>query len=172
VIFCGLPKCGKTTLGKKAAKKLNWEFIDTDRLIENAYPSRGWTCREIHQHEGAAVFRRLEKEQIASLEKVDRTVIALGGGSLDNQESAILLRKLGTLIYLKEPPERIWNRIKDKPPAYLDPLDLEKDFYKIASLRMVVYEKTAHFTIDKERKRWDTILLELFSSLDSYVQNA
>ena len=48
IILCGLPMSGKTTIGKKMAKELNWNFIDTDELIENAYSRKEEKKYSIH----------------------------------------------------------------------------------------------------------------------------
>lgn len=148
LMLCGPPMCGKTTAGERLSKKLNHAFIDTDRLIERAY-GRGLTCREIYKTEGTAVFRRLESQQIASLQDVKQSVIALGGGCLADPDNVEILRSIGWLIYLKMDSAQLWERVHRRGvPAYLDPADPRADFDHLIQQRALVYEAAAHLSID------------------------
>ncbi len=152
IILCGLPKTGKTTIGKKVAEQLIWNFIDTDRLIENAYTNSSgkvYTCREILRSEGNLFFRELEKEQISLLKQSTKNVFSVGGGSLCDKENTLMLKKLGDLIYLKSPINVLWDRLlKSGIPAYLDPNKPKEDFYELAKIRIPIYEEAASFIID------------------------
>lgn len=152
VIFCGLPKSGKTTIGKRLAKKLNWIFIDTDKLIEKFYIAKtGKTasCREIFRIEGEVFFRNLEKQAIASLQRTTKSVIALGGGALNDPDNVISIKLLGRLVYLKVSLHTLWNRMaKDDLPAILDSHDPKKALHAIADIRTMVYETTSDIVIE------------------------
>lgn len=149
IILCGLPMCGKTTIGKMLAAQLKWGFIDTDRCIEKAYclkTGKIKSCRQIYLDEGEKIFRELEKEQIASLQATKDHIIALGGGSLGDRQ---VVQALGFIVYLKTPISVLWKRIQWKGiPAYLDPYDPEKAFYALAEKRTLLYEKAANATLD------------------------
>lgn len=165
IILCGLPMSGKTTIGKMLAEKLDYEFIDTDRLIEKAYAvksGKSLTCREIFITAGEGIFRELEKQQIASLKANLNCVIAIGGGSLNNAENAQILRAIGRLIYLKAPVDVLWRRIQLRGiPAYLDPSDPEKAYHELAAKRMPLYEKAAHTTLDISKLNQQEIIQRL-----------
>ena len=152
LILCGLPMSGKSTIGKLVSLKLDWAFIDTDRLIEHAYrenKGRKCSCRQILLEEGEENFRELENRQISSLKKNNQAVISIGGGTLNNWENTIQLQNIGYLIYLKSPIDVLWKRIIEKGiPAYLDPNEPEKSFYIIAEKRMPLYEKAANLIIE------------------------
>lgn len=143
---------GKTTVGQIVAEKLGRKFIDTDRLIENAYRAQtgnALSCREIFKSEGEKIFRALEKQQIGSLSGVTDGVVALGGGCLADQENIACIGSLGNMIYLQTSPSIIWERIRMHGiPAYLDPLAPEKAFYKIAEERMAIYEAVADVIVN------------------------
>ena len=169
IILCGLPKSGKTTLGKLLAERLNWPFIDTDRLIENRYASQTnikSSCREIYLHEGEKFFRALEKEAILSLERIKHTVIATGGGSLCDIDNIKVLESIGILIYLKTSLEVIWDRLKNKElPSYLHTTDPKASFYTLAESRIPLYEKWATFHIDTHLLTKDRILTTILEKL-------
>lgn len=154
LIFCGLPKSGKTTLGKMVAKKLKRRFVDTDRLIEAAYTKEtglSRSCRDIYRFEGENVFRQREKEQISLLTPLKNHVISLGGGALSIPENREALRSIGYFIYLHTSLEILWGRIcRSGTPAYLDPDDPKKSFFELNEKRMSVYKEVAHSIIETD----------------------
>lgn len=153
-ILCGMPMCGKTTIGKMLAKELGCLFTDTDRLIENAYianTGKELTCRQIYQIEGESFFRNLEKKELNSLKFLENSIISIGGGCLSDSSNAALLKSIGSLIYLKTPIEILWERVQWKGiPAYLEQNDPKKAFEKIANNRASIYEAIADVIIETE----------------------
>lgn len=153
IILCGLPKSGKSTIGALVAKKLRCPFVDTDRLIEEAYfhkTGEKLPCRMIYLKERDDSFRKLETEQVKSLENISgQHLIAVGGGTLNACANIAILRKVGHVIYLKAPPQLIWGRLRCRElPAYLDLPDPETQFFAIAKERSFVYENASHTSID------------------------
>lgn len=165
LILCGLPRSGKTTFGKLLAKKMQWNFIDLDRLIEEAYlkkTSTALSCKEIFLKEGNVFFRLLEHEQVLSLKMTKQSVIALGGGALGNEDSIKTLLALGRLIYLKVPEKIVWGRLKAKGiPSFLDAADPEKDFYEMIRTRIPIYESVAHKIVETDSKTKSAIIAEI-----------
>ncbi len=131
LILCGLKGSGKSTVGKLLAEALQLRFIDTDALIERAY---GLSCRTLHQQRGETFFRSAEAGQIALLKETTHSVIALGGGSLQNAQSRWLLQQLGTLIYLKCAQDALDQRVGPFP------VDTQQ--------RISLYTQIAHLTVD------------------------
>ena len=164
LILCGLPKSGKTTIGKMVAKKLRWNFIDTDRLIEKDYADktgRLYSCRQIFEHEGESLFRSLEQSQILSLNSTN-SVISLGGGSLDNPKNTDAIKSIGSLIYLKAAPQVLWRRLqKSGIPAYLDPQHPENAFHALAEKRIPLYEAAAQIIIDTSDLTHENVVSEI-----------
>jgi shikimate kinase len=152
VILCGLPGCGKTMVGKVLADKLNWTFIDTDRLIEDYYQNMSGeflTCRQLFITIGEEAFRQLESQIVLSLKNDHHSVTSTGGGILKNRENCDLLKSMGLLFYLKNDPQVLLQRITtDQIPAYLDPKDLYGSFQKIIKERESVYESIADIQIE------------------------
>lgn len=147
-LLCGLPCCGKTTVGKLLATHLHRRFIDTDQLIETAFPG-SLSCREIFLQLGEQKFRALEKAQIASLIGQRPCIISLGGGCCDAEETIQVLQQLGTVIYLKVSPTTLYPRMVQRGiPPYLDPQDPRNSFLELAMKRMARYEKAASIIID------------------------
>lgn len=145
LILCGLPKSGKTTIGKLIAQKLAWPFFDTDACIESAYLKNkqvSLSCREIFIKEGEEFFRKLEREQISLAKK---GVIATGGGSILDEQNRELLKKLGLVYFLSVPLAILWERMQTFGiPAFLQS---EESLHLLAKERLPLYENASHVTI-------------------------
>jgi len=105
IYLIGMPGCGKSTLGKRLAKKLNYEFIDMDSYIEN---NACMFIDEIFESYGEDYFRALEKNTLDDFLKLDNVIIATGGGvikDLSNKEKID-----GLCIYLKVPNDVLTYR--------------------------------------------------------------
>lgn len=107
-IFFGFKGAGKTHLGKKLARALGRPFIDTDeRMLEES----GFTnIRQLHQQLGDPEFRRLEARIVRALEGTERSIIAVGGGTVLDAANVQVLQRLGQLVYLKVNLETLQRR--------------------------------------------------------------
>lgn len=154
LVLCGLPMSGKTTVGGLLSQKLNRDFKDVDRLIEEAHrrkTGKVLDCREIYNQDGEMAFRKMEKEQINNLHDSKQTVIALGGGSLTDIECRKIIQSMGCVIYLKSSPQILWKRVSDGGiPAYLDKEYPEAAFYKLAGSRVADYELAADIMVETD----------------------
>jgi shikimate kinase len=114
LILFGFKGCGKTTFGKLLADKMDRKFLDTDQIVMELYKqehNRSLTAREIYQQLGEEGFRALEKRAVATLESVQNSIIAVGGGTVLLPENVERLQKLGQLVYLDAQPETLRKRI-------------------------------------------------------------
>jgi shikimate kinase len=165
LILCGLPGCGKTTIGISLAEALQYPFFDTDRYIEYLYTQHTedkLSGREIMQKKGEAYFRALEKESIAKLPLTRNTVIALGGGAILDRQNRKYVRSLGSIIYLKEEPTILFQQaILSGMPTYLDPLSPRSSYQELASFREPLYAEIAHWTILLKKRTPAEIVTEI-----------
>lgn len=98
---------GKTTLGKKLAKKLSIPFYDTDIEIEH---EMGMTVQEIFAEHGEAHFRLLEQKWLEGFFNTT-AIVATGGGMPCDEKRLSLMKSLGTVIYLDRPAKELFNRL-------------------------------------------------------------
>lgn len=170
LILFGYKSSGKTFLGTLLARDLGCIFIDTDQLIEQLYHKEYHlksNCREISLKLGEEGFRKMEKKVIKELEQISNSVIALGGGAVLDSENCQLLKKLGTLIYLKVDKEVIKRRIFSSGiPSFLDLVNPEKAFDKMYEERAPIYEKVSEVKLQIDGKTNQQIIEQLKVLLD------
>ena len=97
IVLIGLSGSGKSTVGKLLARLLDWEFVDTDKMVEQA---SGRRIHQIFAESGESAFRRLESEAVIGALNGDRRVIAVGGGAVVDSvnRQAIVDRSLVVLL--------------------------------------------------------------------------
>lgn len=140
IILSGFMGCGKTTIGKIIARRLNLDFIDTDKVIEER---EGRKIREIFDTEGEAYFRDKEHEICAELSHEDNKIIATGGGALTFDRNKEVLSKNGKVIFIDVDLETILKRIGNDSRRPL----LNDETKALFDKRNPIYNKNCDFTI-------------------------
>lgn len=108
VVLIGFMGGGKTTIGRKLARRLGYHFLDMDEHIEKEENRK---IAEIFVQEGEEVFRQLENQLLKRLQSIENTVIATGGGVIVKDGNIDLLKRIGRVFYLKTPVEEILERV-------------------------------------------------------------
>ena len=98
ILLIGFMGAGKSTVGRLLADDQGLEFIDLDAVVEAA---EGRSVRSIFEDEGESRFRALETSALASLSARDSAVVACGGGIVLSEANRALLKRLGTVVYLR-----------------------------------------------------------------------
>ena len=105
----GMMGAGKSTIGKIIAKKLRYEFIDVDKIIEQ---KEGTSINLIFKNKGEEHFRKIEYEQTLSELKKDNSVISLGGGAFLNNTIRKSVKKLSISFWLDVSVDELIKRLK------------------------------------------------------------
>ncbi len=143
--MCGFKRSGKSTLGRELAKELGYHFIDTDLLIAS-------DCRKFFLDLGTDVFRRYEKKIVFSLQHVEHSIIATGGGTILDPDNVAILKRLGKIVYLQVDKEELSQRLLQPPlPAFFSPDKPEQSFEEMYRERAPIYEKIADVTIKSKK---------------------
>ncbi len=108
LIITGFSGTGKSLVAKEVARRLNWDFIDTDDEIVK---QTGKPITEIFRQDGEARFRELEREAIRKACQQRQIVIAIGGGAIVDPQNYELLAKTGLIVCLEAKPETIYERL-------------------------------------------------------------
>lgn len=104
----GFMGSGKSTVGKRLAELLEWQFLDLDAAVVDL---AGLTVPEIFSQQGEAAFRRLEREALEETLLRDGLVVATGGGTLTVKANRELLVGRGVTVWLNPPFSTIMRRI-------------------------------------------------------------
>lgn len=107
IILIGMPAVGKSTVGVVVAKRLGYEFIDTDLLIQK---QERRLLKEIIAQEGIDGFLAIENQVNRDLE-VEHAVVAPGGSVIYCEEAMEHFRNIGTVVYLQVSFDTINHRI-------------------------------------------------------------
>jgi shikimate kinase len=111
IFLTGFSTAGKSTIGPILANSLGFDFIDIDKVIVEREQK---SINEIFAEKGEAYFRQLELEILSSIVHRENLVVSLGGGTLENDSSFELVRKSGTMVYLKSDLNTLTRRLSNK----------------------------------------------------------
>ena len=141
IYLIGMPGCGKSTLGKKLASKLDYKFIDMDEYIECQ------ACMfidEIFEAYGEEYFRALEGNVLKEFTNMDNVIIATGGGVIKNKNNKKLID--GLCVYLSADLEDIKNRLESS--GIVRPLLKTKTVEELFNERKDLYEFFCDLKVD------------------------
>jgi len=161
ITLCGMMGSGKSTIGKLLAKKLNFVFIDTDKLIEE---KTGKSINEIFLQDGENHFRQLEEKITINILKNPKYVISLGGGSIVSNAIRNIIQKKSYNIYLKVCIDTLTKRLtKSKNRPLIMNKNINQTLSELIKKREKFY-KEADIIINNEKNINEiikTILLKL-----------
>ncbi len=101
---------GKTTIGKKLAKRLNLTFIDMDQYIEE---KEKLSISDMFAKNGEEYFREIEHNVLVELLSMDGVLVSTGGGAPCFHQNILLINQQAYSIYLKLDPEILVGRLKN-----------------------------------------------------------
>lgn len=138
IIFVGMSLSGKTTLGYKISERIGYNFIDTDKLIEEEEKD---SIDNIFSLKGEQYFRQCEKNILSDLKKMKRTLISTGGGLPVFNNNMKVLKDIGIVIFLKTELDILIKRGRDVLDRPLLKNDYEKKLKNIYDKRIDIYNK-------------------------------
>jgi XRE family aerobic/anaerobic benzoate catabolism transcriptional regulator len=152
IALLGLRGAGKTTIGRRLARRLRVPFVELDRRVERA---AGMSLAEIFALHGEEYYRRLERETLESvLDEAGgrRLVLAVGGGLVTSPETYGLLRRRALTVWLRADPVDHWNRVVqqgDRRPMAEHP-EAMAELRRLLAARQRLYAE-ADGTVDTSR---------------------
>ncbi|MGK2943702.1 MAG: shikimate kinase [Desulfuromonadales bacterium] len=142
IILIGMPGAGKSTVGVLLAKRLGYQFIDTDLLLQTRQYCR---LQEIIARVGLKEFKTLEADLLCNLEAT-HSVIATGGSAVYSDRAMIMLKKLGQLVFIDIPLEELLDRVNDMDTRGLV-IGPNETYEHLYEERQPLYRKYAEVTI-------------------------
>ena len=167
IFLVGPMGAGKTTIGKRLAKQLKLDFIDSDREIE---ARTGVDIPYIFDLEGEAGFRRRESAMIDELTQRNGVVLATGGGAVLDLENRKRLRSRGTVLYLFCTVDQQHDRTaKSKNRPLLQTEDPRARLQALFEQRDPLYREVADFIIETNHKGINTVVDEIIRRISEQM---
>lgn len=153
VVLCGFMGCGKTCVGKRAARLMRKRFCDLDQYIEK---KEGMTVSEIFAAYGEEGFRQRETQAVKEVSQEKDLVIACGGGTVLFPQNVKAFHEGGSLILLLDTPlPMLQERLKnDKTRPLLQKPNRRQVIANLYKSRIPLYRAAADKTVKAAAPPW------------------
>lgn len=150
IVLVGISGCGKTSIGDMLAKKLEYDFIDTDEIVE----SFGMTIEELFES-GEESFRVIETMAVKQVAAYENVVISTGGGVVTKDENMEYLKKNSVIVFVVRNINRIKKSLeRDRNVRPLLANDDSLD--RLYAARLPLYEKYADIIVENNDSIYKT----------------
>jgi shikimate kinase len=164
VILVGFMGSGKTSVASLLARRLGFEVLDMDRVLEER---EGMPVAAIFREKGEAYFRSLERGLVDEVLLKVRRVVATGGGAWADEDNRKRLLEAGWCVWLKASPDQIWSRVRgrisDRPILAAAP-DPRARIRELMESRRPAYEKAPHH-VDTDGRTPEEVTSEICDRL-------
>lgn len=183
LILVGPMGAGKSTIGRRLAKRYGLRFVDLDREIESRTGAR---IPLIFEHEGEAGFRDREHAVLADTCSGTGLLIATGGGAVLRADNRSLLRGGGFVVWLRTEVAQQLERLRcDTSRPLLATPDREQRLIEMAALRNPLYREVADLVFESSQphvgaaaerlgrvleRRWQRLTAEIPTADDTPLQ--
>jgi shikimate kinase len=163
-VLVGLPGSGKSTIGRRLAKALEVEFLDTDVAIEQ---QTGRTIADIFATDGEQEFRRIEEEVVRAALADHGGVVSLGGGAVTSPGVCDALAG-HTVIYLEiNATEGVRRTGGTTVRPLLAGPDRADKFRTLMARRSPLYRRVATIRVDTNRRNPGAVVRHIVSKLQT-----
>jgi len=160
IYLVGFMAAGKTTVARALARRLDWQSVDVDELIEQRERQ---SVADIFAKHGEAYFRSLERQILAEQMAPRHLVVATGGGTFADAQNRAAINNDGVSVWLDVPLDRLIGRVPadGRRPLASDRAGFERLYYQ----RRAAYEQ-AHVRLDAGRASVDALVDQLVDWLE------
>jgi shikimate kinase len=158
IYVVGFMASGKSTVGRRLAHRIGWNFFDTDSEIERAEAA---SISELFEKRGEQEFRRIETEilrqHVRWIERGRPAVLALGGGAFTQKANRELLANNGVSVWLDCPFETVKGRVAAQhgirplardPQSFAALYEARRELYQLADVRVAIESDDPEAAID------------------------
>lgn len=169
IYLIGFRCTGKTTVGKIIADRLKMKFIDAD---DELVKQQGIPISEIVEKHGWAYFREKESDVLRQISEKSDQVVATGGGVILDKDNVAIMKRSGTVIWLKARPETVKQRIvKDQKTADSRPSLTEKglleEIEETIKARDPHYMEAMDFCVDTDDVTIEEVVEEIMKKMEA-----
>ncbi len=168
ITLIGYRGSGKSSVAPRLARRLEWSWIDSDRVIEERM---GCSIRQIFESEGEAGFRERESAVLAELLQQDRLVLASGGGAILLEENRVRMKAAGPVVWLHMSIEALTKRLSrdrsgtDNRPS-LTGRPIPEEVAEMMAIREPLYRECASIIVDSEREWPEQVARRIARQID------
>ena len=167
IFLVGPMGVGKTTIGSHLARKLKYDFVDSDTEIEKRTGASISLIFDIEVEEG---FRKREAQMIDELTKMRHIVLSTGGGSVLDETSRQNLRSKGYVVYLKASVDILYERLKKSRNRPLMETDDKKQVIEdLLAEREPLYLAVADITITTDGRSAQDVAREIYQQHEKHI---
>ena len=170
ILLVGLMGSGKTSVGKRLAKKLNLPFVDGDQEIEKA---AGLSLVDVLKCFGEEEYRAGEKRVMKRLLQGSPCVLASGGGSFVAEQTRQLAKLNAVTVWLKADVDVLYNRTAGrKHRPFLDGNDshLKNKLEKYISEEYPYYSE-ADIIVETKEEQVDNTVLRVIEAINTFLSS-
>ena len=166
LVLVGLMGVGKSTVGRRLARRLGLPFVDSDSEIEGA---AGFPAAEVFERYGEQDFRDGERRLVARLLEGEVRVIATGGGAYVDPGTRKLLNERAITVWLDAPIDILTERTSRRDTrAQLRNGDPKSVLERLAKERRPSYSE-AHIHVKSGSGAHKDVVDAIVSALESYL---
>ena len=167
IILVGPMGVGKTTIGSHLARKLKYDFVDSDTEIEKR---TGASISLIFDIEGEEGFRKREAQMISELTERRHIVLSTGGGSVLDETSRQNIRSRGFVVYLKASVDILYERLKkSRNRPLMETEDKLKVIEGLLAEREPLYLAVADATIATDGRSAQDVAREIYKQHENHL---
>lgn len=170
IYLVGYRCSGKSSVARRLAARLGWEFVDTDRLVVS---QAGQEITAIVAANGWPYFRRLEQACLRTVAAKHHQVVATGGGIVLDAQNVQTMKATGIVVWLSAGPDVIRQRMQgdhqteNQRPA-LTHRDAIDEIETVLKERTPLYRAASHMVIDTEFESVPSLVEGLVPRLIQY----
>lgn len=162
IFLIGPMGSGKSAVGRRLAKELGRDFIDSDDVIEER---SGVDIAFIFEREGEEGFRQRECKVIDELTRLPDIVLATGGGSAQNPENRACLHSRGFVVYLHATVDQQLKRTRRTRHGRERPMlktgDPREILAHLMAIRDPQFREIAHLVIETDGRKVPSVVREI-----------
>ncbi len=160
IYLVGFMAAGKSTVARALARRLDWEMVDIDEVVEQRERLK---VAEIFAKHGEPYFRALERQAVLDHLPRRHMIVATGGGTFADGQNRAAINGDGVSVWLDVPLDRLIDRVPagGRRPLAADRAGFERLYYQ----RRAAYEQ-AHVRLDAGRATVDALVEQLVDWLE------